>query len=69
MGRFNKAFVRKLTKLQQPEIDSFMNKYRPEYEFVKTLNDLEFGYYIEQCFNQYKIYKAQQKGSLRKRDE
>ena len=66
--RFNKNFVRKLTKLQQPELDSFMNKYRPDYELLKTLNDLEFGYFIEKDFEQYKIYKAQQKGSLRRKD-
>lgn len=67
--RFNKAFVRKLTKLQQPEIDSFMNKYRPDYELLKTFNDLEFGYYIEKCFEQYKLVKTRQKGSLRKKDD
>ena len=67
--RFNKAFVRKLTKLQQPELDSFMNKYRPDYEFLQTLNDLEFGYFIQRDFDDYKIYKAQQKSALRKKDE
>lgn len=67
--RFNKNFVRKLTKLQQPELDSFMNKFRPEYEFIKTLNDLEFGYFIQKNYEQYKIYKTQQKGSLRKRNQ
>jgi hypothetical protein len=67
--RFNKAFVRKLTKLQQPQLDSFMNDYRPDYEFLKTVNDLEFGYYIEKSFEQYKQKKQQQKGSLRKKDD
>ncbi len=67
--RFNKNFTRKLTKLQQPQLDSFMNQYRPDYEFLKTVNDLEFGYYIQKCFDQYKLKKRQQKGSLRKQEE
>jgi hypothetical protein len=55
--RFNKAFVRKLTKLQQPELDIFMNKYRPDYELLLTLNDIEFGYFIQKCFEEYKRNK------------
>lgn len=65
--RFNKLLVRKITKLQSPEIDSFMKQYRPSYEGLQFLNDLEFGYYVQQCFEQYKVIK--QKGSLRKRDD
>lgn len=52
--RFNKNFVRKLTKLQPPELDKFMNECRPDYEILKTLNDLEFGYLIQKNFNLYK---------------
>jgi hypothetical protein len=55
--RFNKAFVRRLTKLQQPEMDGFMNKYRPDYEYLLTLNDIEFGYFIQKCFEEYKKNK------------
>jgi hypothetical protein len=65
--RFSKLLVRKITKLQSPEIDSFMKQYRPSYEGLQFLNDLEFGYYVQQCFEQYKA--AKQKGNLRKRDE
>lgn len=67
--RFNKNFVRKLTKLQQPELDSFMTKYRPSYEFVLTLNDIELGYFIQRDFEEYKTKKRLQKGNLRKREE
>ncbi|MFY7964568.1 MAG: hypothetical protein ACOVO1_06705 [Chitinophagaceae bacterium] len=66
--RFNKNLVRKLTKLQSPQIDSFMNEYRPDYEFLKTVNDIEFGYFVQQCFEQYKQKKLN-KGSLRKNDD
>jgi hypothetical protein len=56
-SRFNKAFVRKLTKLQQPEMDIFMNKYRPDYDYLLTLNDIEFGFFIQKCFEEYKKNK------------
>lgn len=52
--RFSKNFVIKLTKLKEPQLDDFMNKYRPDYELLKLLNDIELGYYIEKCFDQYK---------------
>jgi hypothetical protein len=52
--RFNKQFVRKITKLQSPELEAFMQKFRPDYDFLTLLNDLEFGYYIEKCYEQYK---------------
>lgn len=65
--RFNKLLVRKITKLQAPEIDTFMKLYRPGYEGLQLLNDLEFGYYIEQSFNQYKANKL--RDNLRKNVE
>ena len=52
--RFSKNFVIKLTKLKQPQLDDFMNKFRPDFELLKLLNDIELGYYIEKCFDQYK---------------
>jgi hypothetical protein len=59
--------VHKITKLQSPEIDTFMRKYRPDYELLQNFNDLELGYYIEQHFKEYRRIKN--KGSLRKKDE
>lgn len=56
--RFNKNFVRKITKLQSPELDTFMLKYRPSYEYVMVVNDLELGYYTEKCYD---IYVDQKK--------
>jgi hypothetical protein len=55
--RFSKQFVRKITKLDSPELENFMQAYRPNYELAKMLNDLELGYYIERCFDQYKALK------------
>ena len=56
--RFSKQFVRKITKLQSPELENFMNIYRPTFEFARMFNDLELGYYIEKCYEQYKLDKA-----------
>ena len=67
-SRYSKAFVRKITKLQSPELDTFMVRYRPEAEVVRLLNDLELGYYIQQSFEQYKAAKNR-KGALRRREE
>ena len=66
-NRYSKQFVRKITKLQSPELDTFMVRYRPEYEVVQLLNDLELGYYVQKSFEQYKAAKI--KGYLRRKDE
>ena len=66
-NRFNKGIVRKITKLQTPEIDSFMKRYRPDYELLQTFNDLELGYYIELNFKDFK--RRYFKGSLRRKEE
>ncbi len=65
--RFTKLLVRKLTKLTAPEIDTFMLKYRPSYELLQSLNDLELGQYIQYSYGNYKAWKH--RGALRKRDE
>ena len=65
--RFSKLLVRKITKLQSPEIDTFMRKYRPDYDLLQQFNDLELGYYIQQHFKEYRYLKY--KESLRKKDE
>jgi hypothetical protein len=68
--RFKKLFVIKLTGLSGAALDSFMVAYRPDYEFLLTLNDLEFGYYIERCFDLYKQHKPSPfKGLYRKEED
>ncbi len=54
--RFSKFFVKQLTHLQSPQLEDFMSKFKPSYQLLLQLNDLELGYYIEQC---YKIYSHQ----------
>jgi polyphosphate kinase len=51
--RFTKYLVSKLTPLKGNALDSFMVTARPSYELLVTMNDLEFGYYIQQL---YRIY-------------
>lgn len=52
--RFSKLMVRRLTNLISPGLENFMNKYRPSYFMVLALNDLELGYYVQQCFKHFK---------------
>jgi hypothetical protein len=64
--RFTKLFVRKLTKLTSPELETFMAEFRPDYEVLTLLNELELGYYIEKSFEQYKSKKSDWRGGRSK---
>jgi hypothetical protein len=68
-NRYSKQFVRKITRLQSPELDTFMARYRPGYELVTQLNELELGYYVQKSFEQYKSARYDWRGGLRRRDE
>ena len=56
LHRFSKRLVKQITHLEGPELDSFIYNYKPPYDIVLMMNDLELGYYTEQC---YKVYLAQ----------
>ena len=45
--RFSKSLVRELTGLESPGLETFMKMYRPPYEVVLMLNELELGKYIQ----------------------
>ena len=53
--RFKKILVIKLTNLKSPELEIFMQQYRPDYYFLASINELELGYYIQQCYQAYKM--------------
>lgn len=55
--RYTKFLVKKLTGLDGKQLDDFMNTYRPSYDEVLMMNDLELGFYIEQCYKDYKQEK------------
>jgi hypothetical protein len=44
--RFNKNFVRRITQLQGAELDTFMVRYLPTYEFASTADEVTFNKYI-----------------------
>ena len=58
--RYTKYLNKRLTHLDGKQLDDFMNYYRPSYEETLTMNDLELGYYIQQCYKDYR----QRKGRL-----
>jgi len=63
--RYNKYLVRSLTKLSGTELDTFMLRYRPTYEFVLQCNDLELGYYVQKCYEHYLRNRQPQRGNMR----
>ena len=56
--KFTKRQVKQLTGLDGDELVTFMNFYKPDYEVIQRMNELEMAYYIELCFTQYKEMKA-----------
>lgn len=44
--RFNKNFVRRITGLQGAELDSFMVRYRPNYQFASMADEVSFNKYV-----------------------
>lgn len=51
--RFTKYFVIQLTKLSGEKLDDFMDLYRPQYERLLMMNDIELGEYIQACYKEY----------------
>jgi hypothetical protein len=51
--RYSKRLVKQLTQLESPELDSFMVAYRPQYDILQQMNDLELGYYVQLCYKAY----------------
>lgn len=45
--RFTPYLVKKITRLNSPELDTFMVKYRPSYYFTKYSTDYDFEDYIK----------------------
>ena len=56
--RFSKALVRKLTSLDGNDLDSFMLKYRPSYEFAIAATEYDFQLYIKNAFEEFKTTKS-----------
>ncbi|MGZ5192100.1 MAG: hypothetical protein ACXWCZ_13915, partial [Flavisolibacter sp.] len=44
--RFSKTFVKRITGLQEPMVDTFLVWYRPSYEFTRLSSELAFNQYV-----------------------
>ncbi|MDQ0105173.1 hypothetical protein J2T02_000256 [Chitinophaga terrae (ex Kim and Jung 2007)] len=57
--RYSPEVVEKMTKLQSPELDSFMLKYRPTYQFLNSASEYDLLLFIKQSFEEYKKSKTE----------
>jgi hypothetical protein len=53
--RFNKTLVTRITGLKSAALDTFMVRYRPDYEFVQLSDELSFNEYIINAWYHYKM--------------
>ncbi len=53
--RFNKTLVTRITNLKSAALDTFMVRYRPDYEFVQLSDELSFNQYILNAWYHYKM--------------
>ncbi len=53
--RFNKKQIKRLTHLEGAQLDLFMLRYRPSYEFVSMADELAFNQYVLNCSYSFKI--------------
>jgi len=53
--RFNKNFVRRITHIEGAQLDTFMVRYLPTYEFASTADDITFNKYILNASYEFKI--------------
>jgi hypothetical protein len=52
--RFNKGLVRRLSGLTEPALDSFMQVYRPSYEFALLVGEYDFQKWIKDSSDRFK---------------
>ena len=53
--RFSKALVIRLTKLSGTELDSFMQVFRPSYQFTLLTSEYDFQKYIKDSYTRFKL--------------
>lgn len=53
--RFSKVFVKRITQLNGAELDSFMVRYRPTYEFASTADEVTFNKYVLNASYRFKL--------------
>ena len=47
--KFNRPLVRRLTELDGEQLERFMQRYRPSYEFIISTTEYDFQLYIKSC--------------------
>ena len=55
--RFNRSIIKKITHLDGSDLDSFILKFRPSYEFTESTSDYEFYAYIKLAAREYRLDK------------
>ncbi len=55
--RFSANFVSRITGMKGEELDTFLVRYRPTYEFTKSSSELTFNTYVLQAFYHYKQWQ------------
>ncbi|HRI23171.1 MAG TPA: hypothetical protein PLZ45_00790 [Ferruginibacter sp.] len=53
--RFSKTFVKRITQLNGAELDTFMVRYRPTYEFASMADEVTFNKYILNASYKFKL--------------
>jgi hypothetical protein len=66
--RFNRNFVRRITRLQGAELDSFMVRYIPTYEFAVMADEVTFNKYILHSSYAFKIELLQKVNTEAKKE-
>ncbi len=52
--KFNRTLVSRITNLKKPDLDTFMVRYRPDYEFIQLCDELTLNQYIINAWYHYK---------------
>lgn len=63
--RFNRSLVKKISHLDGDDLDSFMVRFRPSYEFTRNTTDYEFYDYIKLAAREYRNIKSKS-GEMKK---
>ena len=61
--RFNKIFVRRVTGLESPALDTFLVWYRPDYFFARRSDEIAFNEYILHAQYQFENFTQSKKDS------
>ncbi|MCK7559039.1 hypothetical protein MKQ70_30300 [Chitinophaga sedimenti] len=62
--RYSPELVNRMTKLDGAELDSFMLRYRPSYQFLEESTEYDLLLFIKQSFERY-----QQEKGVKKKEE